>query len=251
MTTIIKLSKWVGAPLFLIYLIAMVAYPFFSGNWVYVQGVWERWQGLNVGVLAFTSSLIALNISRYNAEKQRSREFRAAQASLPLALNELCDYTEAVAQHYKKAWNAVTNNNAFDASLPELKTSFEPVFSECIKHARPEVGEWLAGILTRLQIHRARAIAFTEELKSSNRSYLDKHKVLDHMYSIGELRASIDRIFPLARGQKALNVKSLELQEFYTAYSALKILPENYSFRFPESDKGFDLQVMTEERVEG
>ncbi|QZN91646.1 hypothetical protein [Idiomarina abyssalis] len=250
MTTIIQLSKWIGIPMFLIYLTAMVVIPAFSNDWDHVQNVWERWQGLNVGVLAFMTSLVALNISRYNAEKQRIREFRAAQANLPSALDELCHYTDTMSEHYKKAWDAITSGGCFNVTLPELSTSFKPVFSECIRHARPEVGDWLAAILTKLQIQRARSISSHDNPLSSKISSLNNHAILDHMYSIGELRALINRMFPFARGEENFNDEPLKLTEFYSAYHNVGIAPERFRYTPSADDEEYDLQIMTCERIE-
>ena len=55
--------KWVVLlPLVSIYIFSMVVYPFFNGGWGHVQNVWSSWQALNVGVIAFVSSLIAFYI---------------------------------------------------------------------------------------------------------------------------------------------------------------------------------------------
>lgn len=97
--TVDKMIK-IGNKLVLIILIAysfsMLIYPWFKGgfSWNYVHSVWYTWQSLNVGVLAFSSSIIAFNISRYNSEKQRQRDFIAERALLPQALSDLCKYLE-------------------------------------------------------------------------------------------------------------------------------------------------------------
>ncbi len=72
----------------------MLAYPWFvrPRGWEHVQLVWDHWQGLNVGKLAFLSSVIEFNISCYNAEQQRAHKFLAAKAFLPIALDGLCSY---------------------------------------------------------------------------------------------------------------------------------------------------------------
>ena len=90
----IRIINWIGALILGIYLYSMVIFPLFEGNfsWKYLQSVWHSWQGLNVGILAFVSSVIALNISRYNANKQRERNFIAARAFLPEAFSELTKY---------------------------------------------------------------------------------------------------------------------------------------------------------------
>jgi hypothetical protein len=46
----------------LAYLVAMFVAPWVisRGNWGHVQQVWDRWQGLNVGALALTASIVGL-----------------------------------------------------------------------------------------------------------------------------------------------------------------------------------------------
>lgn len=51
-------SGWlnlISAPLLLLYVICMVVAPYLAdgSSWDYVQKVWDRWQTLNAGVLAF------------------------------------------------------------------------------------------------------------------------------------------------------------------------------------------------------
>ena len=86
--TLVSLLNGIGVPATIIYFSCMLLYPWIDGNfyWSHVQDIWDRWQSLNVGVLAFISSIIAFNISRFNANKQREREFTAAKAFLPMTL---------------------------------------------------------------------------------------------------------------------------------------------------------------------
>lgn len=66
-------------------------YRFLDDSWdvKQVQSIWHHWQALNVGMLAFMSSLVTFYISKFNANNQRERNFVAARAFLPEALSEL------------------------------------------------------------------------------------------------------------------------------------------------------------------
>ena len=123
-------------PIALIYFVSMFIYPWFDNDtgWVHVQNVWGRWQGINVGMLAFVSSITAFNIARYNANKQREREFLAAKAFLPHALSELTEYLNSCASILQEAWNATEENRLGPQEL-ELPESYKTVFSNCIKYA--------------------------------------------------------------------------------------------------------------------
>ena len=65
----IKFLKYIGSIFIYIsisaYVYSMFIVPFqqSQGNWEYVQNVWDRWQGLNVGVLALVSSIIFFKAS--------------------------------------------------------------------------------------------------------------------------------------------------------------------------------------------
>ncbi len=77
----IKTAPYVLVPLFLTYLFAMFIYPLCSeDSWKDIQAVWDRWQALNVGVLAFAASVTAFYISHYKLEKQQERDFIATRA---------------------------------------------------------------------------------------------------------------------------------------------------------------------------
>ena len=121
-----------------------------------------------------------------------------------------------MALYYKDALKAVSNRTVFVFQPPDLITSFEPVFSECIKHANPRVGNGLARILSRLQVQRARCIDLVNDINESanhgndvstqvNR-HLVEQKVLTVMHSLIELRALIDRMFPFARADRDFNL---------------------------------------------
>ena len=92
--TLVTLLNWIGVPIVALYVSSMFIYPWFALEWRWssVEDVWDRWQSLNVGMLALISSITAFNIGRYNAEKQRKREFMASKAFLPDALSNLASY---------------------------------------------------------------------------------------------------------------------------------------------------------------
>lgn len=58
-----------GIILAALYFVCMPIAPWIQSGWDWdnVQDIWDRWQSLNVGMLAFISSILALNISRINA----------------------------------------------------------------------------------------------------------------------------------------------------------------------------------------
>lgn len=250
MNEVLKLSKWLGIPLLLIYLIAMVVVPVSSGSWEHIQGVWDRWQALNVGVLAFASSLIALNLSSYLSKHKSEKELDASLAILPAALSELCYYTEKSALFYSSAWRAIHQKTPLESKPPETPISHQAIFQECIKHSKPNVGSWMSEILMQLQINSSRMRYFVEEADSLKTGLIEQRNILSQLFYIAELRARIDRLYPFARKQKTLESKPLNQEDFDKAYSSINIIPEDFSHFWPGSNGEEDLQEFTIRQLE-
>jgi len=198
-------------------------------NWDYVQNVWTQWQALNVGMLAFISSVIALNISKISANKQRIRNFIAARAFLPESLSELVTYFEESSILLKEAWERGKFKNDYsklNSSLPELPSNYRTTFSKCIMYAEPEVSETLAFLLNRLQVHHSRITSLYEHFGSGAPMNYNLDNIKSYIFSLGELLAIVNRIFGFARGEEMFDNKKLDIGEFRTAYSILDIYPE-------------------------
>jgi len=143
----------------------MLIEPWFASqpwSWIYVQEVWDRWQTFNAAVIAFVSSLVAFNISRYNENKKREREFVAVKALLPHALSELTKYFKESSVFLISVWNQLDENPdsrpILKSELPVLPSTFQPIFTDAIKFAEPDVAEYLANVMRGLQIHNARLL---------------------------------------------------------------------------------------------
>jgi hypothetical protein len=227
--TLIGIVNTVGLALATLFAICMVGWPWIAGrgNWGYVQDVWDRWQSLNVGLLAFISSVVAFNIARYNNDRQRAREFLAARASLPATLSSLTYYFKQSANFFSHAWQ--TANNASDSNLavPELPHGFQSVFADCIRHAEPEIGEYLAKILARVQIHDSRIRSFSANISSPDNVSPTKHNLIGYIFRLGELQAMVDKIFDFARNMGKFDNTPLDWSDFENSYSVLDINPEN------------------------
>jgi hypothetical protein len=233
-------------PLFA-YVYFMFLNPFINGDWNSVLKVWSAWQSFNVGVLAFVSSLIAFYISRYNAEQQRKREFVAAKAFLPESLSELCSYFKKSAvlyiEAYKKALDEKNDSKTnLISTLPNLPKEYKSVFSKCIRTAKPDVGEHLAYILTRLQVHHARLESEHSEFNPDSIMAKNSNEIMVNIYCLGELQALVNRTYPFARDTGKLIFSSLTQDEFFTAYCNLDIETEKIdglaAFTIKACDKG-------------
>lgn len=149
---LVDVVNYAGLPLLAIYCFSMFVFPWITGgcSWEHVQAVWDRWQSLNAGALAFIASLVAFNISRFNESRQRERDFVAAKAFLPSTLSGLMEYFTRCASIYETLWaSEAAAPVAF--TPPDLPAGYREVFSNCIRHADPTVGSYLSDILVRLQ----------------------------------------------------------------------------------------------------
>ncbi|MGD8327537.1 MAG: hypothetical protein PVF65_11530 [Sphingomonadales bacterium] len=191
-----------------------------QGDWDKIQNIWDRWQGLNVGMLAFISSLVALNISTYNADQQRKREFTAARAFLPQALSELHDYCEECMQVLHEFWDARDANNecnqSIDHALPKLPQNYREVFEKCIRYAAPEVGDWLARILSKLQVHEARLKSLYSEAPNES-AIINADNINAYLYGILKIQILINRTFKFARNEGPLDKSPQRLDEYENA----------------------------------
>ncbi|EPO0008742.1 hypothetical protein ACT5DH_003807 [Vibrio alginolyticus] len=208
---------------FTLYLISMLIYPFIVSNfnWKYVHSVWYTWQALNVGVLAFISSVIAFNISRYNANKQTEREFIASKALLPKALSELSEYCEEsskiVVESYERGRSRKLRRDKLTSAVTPYPEFHVTVFQDCIRHAQPEVADYLANILMLLQIHHSRMQSMPSEQGSNY------HYYKSCLYSLAHKQVLIDNIFDFARGIEGFERKVLNWEQYAGIYRRFSV----------------------------
>lgn len=233
--TLISIINWVGMTLIGVYLICMIIAPWIAagGDWGYVQRVWDRWQSLNVGVLAFISSIIAFNISRYNEHRQRERNFIAARAFLPEALSELTTYFKSSGSLLKEAWQIANDKEdrsktPLDAPTLALPAGYKETFSRCIELAEPDVGEYLAYMLMRLQVHHSRLQELANSFGEDSRTIIVPQNIISYLYRLSELQALTNRVFPFARGLDEFDSKGLVWEDFRNAYANLDIWVEDF-----------------------
>ncbi len=221
---LVDLLNWVGVPTALLYLVSMFAAPWLLGDWdwIYVQNVWDRWQSLNVGMLAFISSLVAFNIAKFNAEKQREREFAASKAFLPAALSELITYFKESAVVFQLGWDAEPGiRPAF--VVPTLPQGYKDVFTKCIQYAEPEVGDFLSRILMRMQIHDARLRSYIGEENGKHHFTPQRHNLITYFYRLAELQALVGKLFDFARGLEPFDASDLVWEDFHNAFGNLNV----------------------------
>lgn len=224
-SVLVDLVNYAGIPLLAIYLLSMFVCPWISGrgSWAHVQAVWDRWQTLNAGALAFLASLIAFNIARFNENVQREREFVAAKSFLPSTLSALMEYCSRSARVLETLWEANGHPPAAPLNPPDFPAGYREVFSNCIRHADPQVGSYLSTILVRLQVHDARLRGAVAQLVGGHGGGVDRYSLIAYLYGLGEIYALIGNLFGFARGEEQFRLKRLNWEDFRNAYGILHI----------------------------
>lgn len=231
--TWVKIINYVGFPSVGVYLICMIFVPSITsgGDWEYIQLVWGRWQSLNVGMIAFTSSIVAFSISIYNEKEQRERNFVAAKAFLPAALSELTVYFKFSGLLLVEAWNQTVHRNSGESinksplqnQVPDQPASISEIFRRCIEFAEPDVGNKLAYLLMCLQIHHSRMELIKNNFQNNNdRLIIVSRTIITYLRYLAELQAETNRLFNLARFDM-YDDSVLTLSEFQSAYLNLEI----------------------------
>lgn len=254
--TWIDLLSFVGLPASALYAICMLAWPLIAGNvnwfyvdWVYVYSVWDRWQSLNVGMLAFISSIVAFNISRYNAEKQRERDFLASKAFLPAALSELTSYFKASAKVFSTGWELEPGCSP-NFVVPELPGDYKTVFSDCIRHAEPRVGDYLTQILIKLQVHEARLKSYVNQFNDQNYLDLNKRNLIVYIYKLGELHTLVNKLFEYARNMGEFDSMPLNWEDFQNAYVNLDFWIDDIKINDKMNLKAFTMRTIERDSCE-
>jgi len=227
---IIDLLNWIGTPLVGLYIYSMIVYPWIQGggDWGYVHKVWMSWQTLNVGVLAFISSMVAFNISKYHANQQRHREFIAARSFLPEALSDLSSYFHLSAELLVEAWGRAVDEadrckTPLNHEVPVLPDNYREIFGRCISLGDPEVSQFLSYMLMRLQVHHSRMTDLAKSFQADSTMLIMSANIKSYLYRLAELQALVGRIFDFARGLEQFNGSPLTWEEFKNAYGNLDI----------------------------
>jgi hypothetical protein len=244
-SVLVDLVNYAGIPLLAVYLSSMFVVPWFngSGSWAHVQAVWDRWQTLNAGALAFLASLIAFNIAKFNENVQREREFVAAKSFLPSTLSSLMEYCSRSASVLEALWEANGQPPATPLGPPDFPAGYREVFSNCIRHADPQVGSYLSNILVRLQVHDAR-LRYAVANGGAHARVTDRYALISYFYGVGELYVLTGNLFGFARGEEPFKSKNLKWEDFRNAFSLLHLEVDDIFI-----DDQMNLQEFTQRRL--
>ena len=200
------------------------------GDWIEVQRTYERWQALNVGMIALTASIVAFFAAnlRFSSEERRNKE--AAQAFIPEALSALSDYIDGCMQFLDDGYwfsrsrhgGAPTppRSRRTTAGLPSgppgmpplLPEAHRPVFAENFRYAPEVVTKQLKLILADLQIFdsnvRALANAFFTRPNAPHH-----HNIRSYLLRLAIIKARVDRLYDYGRPGSVYDDRPIDAAE--------------------------------------
>lgn len=208
-----------GPPGIALYIVCMFVYPWWDGawSWEYVQRVWDRWQTLNAGLLAFLASIVALRVTRSADLRAEDRNRRASTAMLPAAFSELQEYLRSCGSVYAAAWHGA---RPMQDSMPPSPKQSKEIFRDCIQFAESKVGNYLANILVELQVHEARFAGLLGRNAGAVMSHLT---LMPYIAAVGMMHARIDKQFEFARDEAAFDPAPLVWEDLRQSFRIIGI----------------------------
>ena len=98
---------------------------------------------------------------------------------------------------------------------------YREVFSNCIRHASPEVGAYLVRILVLMQLHDARLHDAIQREPGGDERVIDRYTLLAYVLRLGELYALLGGLFGFARSEESFTSKELTWDELQSAYRVM------------------------------
>lgn len=197
-------------------------------EWVYLQNVWERWQSLNVGVLAFVSSVLLYKATKYNAEQTRLRHFNAAKAVLPAVLVELSVYIKDSVNSLDKLWEArifddIASHEGFEVTHPELPFESLKALKECISLADQNVGNYLSRVISNLQVIDMRLATMCRMCKGKQHITPTPESIEVMLIVAAKSYSLVSNLFEYSRNRSEFPSDNLTIEDYEKAYMGLNV----------------------------
>ncbi len=211
----------------LVYLIGMFLWPLIAKpEWEYLQNVWDRWQSLNVGVLALISSIIVFKATKYHSEQARERQFIATRALLPDAMSELLNYCVDASKALSTLWyetESVHDCREFSVPYPEMPSKYQASFRDCISHAEKSFGTHLARIIANLQVFDSHLSSACKAENLKRREGTSRHQVAIMITLQSKICALTNMSFAHCRGLEDFQYRKLTTDDFEQAFVSTEI----------------------------
>jgi len=201
---ILLLYVILGVAILTWFLTAIIAPVVEHHDWVEIQIVWDRWQSVNMGMLALSASVIAFAAAQYHEHQMTTRKMHAARAFLPERLSELTEYCRLGMRTLEVAWQRASDD-ADDSSIPlspappPLPPGYRGVFKENLQYAPDTVVKQLTQILGDLQVHESRMRSLESAFLPPHDQVVIPHVVMDYLRNLAIINARVDRLYTYGR----------------------------------------------------
>lgn len=145
-----SITKTIAVVAGVVYFFCMILWPVWNyRDWVEIQAIWDRWQALNVGILAFSASVLAWYAAYYRSRRNDEKDYQAAKVFLIFVAGELCREFEKSAGHLKErlessTWEATSTDGL---AFPQRLNSY---FERYIKYAEPKSAQYIIDLIKEL-----------------------------------------------------------------------------------------------------
>ncbi|MFT0214077.1 hypothetical protein VQ643_15990, partial [Pseudomonas sp. F1_0610] len=113
--------------IFFIYILCMFIFPWIEHrSWIKVQKVWHSWQSLNVGIIALSSSLVALYVVKFSEISRRRIEYNLARHMLAISADKI---TRDMVNIGKKLIKKLNNNDCVEIDSAKINIEDEIILN--------------------------------------------------------------------------------------------------------------------------
>lgn len=208
--------------LFVVWVTASVFIPAIAsgGNWLELQLVFERWQSVNMGILAITASMIAITSAHIREAIDRNRSKIAAQSALPRAASELSEYISKSIQYLDAAAIVVESGSykieGFGKAIPIRPTEYYDVFQRNYKYGAETLVGQLSLIETSMQVHTSRMNGLGRSLTRDDQTVVTMLNIADYLRQAAGIGARVNRLFEYGRNGAEIRKDPFKVDDLAT-----------------------------------
>jgi len=208
----------------------MVIFPLIDGDfsWDFMMNVWHRWQGINVGIFALFSSLIALYATLIKEDIENDRKLIVALSFLPDGLVDLTKYIKAnsvfLLELFEVARDSKGRPRTLDLIEPDPPSKYRIIFANVMAAANEDMAKHLADIMKDLQVHTSRSSSIVNDYNNLNNKDIIKRDITSYLFELGLLKAMVDHLWDVSRRESDFVKFNRSSSVVHEAFQSLQII---------------------------
>jgi hypothetical protein len=151
------------------------------------------------------------NEEKKRAKEQETKRHKATRAVMPLALSQIIEFTQAMAQELDRIYDAVEINESLKKlnqhnlqkqityNFPILDASVLSNLKEMIEFSENDLGDYVAKLVTIYQINTARLKSLEKYIQPNSFSVLPLDNITNQMHHTAEIHSIAANLFDYAR----------------------------------------------------